>query len=192
MHHYFSGSPVSQSISAHPTIVTLVNIMDDSHVNRPPHSWDIVISDSDLETPGSRSWVWSRGNVIQSAQYQISSLPFISHQSDQQFLRYNYFEIWSWNIHDQDHEWGHRSMSHIIPSIEPMHFLFVSHQSNQPFLRYGQIMSDLEKTHPKFFWWKFAKITVVTRTASQSNQVTSMTRAMKFPCFVVIRWVVLT
>ena len=26
----------------------------------PPHSWDISISDSDLESPMSRSWVWSR------------------------------------------------------------------------------------------------------------------------------------
>ena len=46
------------------------------HVNRPPHSWDEAISDSDLETPRSRSWVWSKGKVIQSAQYHINSLPF--------------------------------------------------------------------------------------------------------------------
>ena len=48
------------------------------HVNRPPHSWDKAISDFDLEisTPGSRSWVWSKGKVIQSAQYHINSLRF--------------------------------------------------------------------------------------------------------------------
>ena len=40
------------------------------------HSWDKASSDSDLETPRSRSWVWSKGKVIQSAQYHISSLPF--------------------------------------------------------------------------------------------------------------------
>ena len=70
--------------SSHHTMVTLVNIMVMNwwltsfsfHVNRPPHSWDIAISDSDLETPRSRSWVWSRGNVIQSAQYHINLLPF--------------------------------------------------------------------------------------------------------------------
>ena len=39
-------------------------------------AWDIAISDPNLETPRSRSWVWSRGNVIQSAQYHINSLPF--------------------------------------------------------------------------------------------------------------------
>ena len=78
-------SPRSLSgTSAHHTMVTLVNIMVMNwwltsfsfHVNRPPHSWDIAISDSDLETPRSRSWMWSRGNVIQSAQYHINLLPF--------------------------------------------------------------------------------------------------------------------
>ena len=45
-------------------------------VNRLSHSWDKAISDSDLETPRSRSWVWSKGKVIQLAQYHINSLPF--------------------------------------------------------------------------------------------------------------------
>ena len=70
--------------SAHPTMVTLVNIMVMNgwlgsfsfHVNRPPHSWDKAISDSDLETSRSRSWVWSKGKVIQPAQYHINTLPF--------------------------------------------------------------------------------------------------------------------
>ena len=72
--------------SAHPTMVTLVNIMIMNgwltpflfHVNRPSHSWDEAISDSDLQisTPRSRSWVWSKGKVIQSAQYHINSLCF--------------------------------------------------------------------------------------------------------------------
>ena len=80
-------SPQSLSgTSAHPTMVTLVYIMVMNgwltsfsfHVNRLSHSWDIAISDFDLEisTPGSRSWVWSKGKVIQSAQYHINSLHF--------------------------------------------------------------------------------------------------------------------
>ena len=80
-------SPQSLSgTSAHPTMVTLVNIMVMNgwlttfsfHVNRPSHSWDKAISGFDLEisTPGSRSWVWSKGKVIQSAQYHINSLRF--------------------------------------------------------------------------------------------------------------------
>ena len=70
--------------SAHPTMVTQVNIMVMNGwlasfsfiVNRLPHSWDKAISDSDLETPRSRSQVWSKGKVIQLAQYHINSLPF--------------------------------------------------------------------------------------------------------------------
>ena len=80
-------SPQSLSgTSAHPTMVTLVNIMVMNgwltsfsfHVNRLSHSWDKAISDFDLEisTPGSRSWVWSKGKVIQSAQYYINLLRF--------------------------------------------------------------------------------------------------------------------
>ena len=67
--HSLSGT------SAHPAMVTLVNIMVMNgwltsfsfHVNRPSHSWDKAISDSDLETPRSRSWVWPKGKVTQSA-----------------------------------------------------------------------------------------------------------------------------
>ena len=78
-------SPRSLSgTSAHPTKVTLVNITVMNgrlisfsfHVNQPPHSWYKAISDSDLETPRSRSWVWSKSKVLQSAQYHINSLPF--------------------------------------------------------------------------------------------------------------------
>ena len=80
-------SPQSLSgTSAQPTMVTLVNItvmniwltFFSFHVNRPSHSWDKAISDSDLKisTPRSRSWVWWKGKVIQSARYQINSLRF--------------------------------------------------------------------------------------------------------------------
>ena len=80
-------SPQSLSgTSAHPTMVTLVNIMVMNgwlvsfsfYVNRPSHSWDKAISDSDLQisTQRSRLWVWSKGKVIQSAQYHINSLRF--------------------------------------------------------------------------------------------------------------------
>ena len=105
-------SPQSLSgTSAHPTMVTLVNTMVMNgwltsfsfHVNWPSHSWNNAISDFDLEisTPGSRSWVWSKGKVMQSAQYHINFV-FISHQSDdQQFMRWSYFEIW----HPRSRSW---------------------------------------------------------------------------------------
>ena len=68
--------------SAYPTMVTLVNNMVMNgwltsvsfHVNLPSHSWDKAIWDSDLENPRSKSWVWSKGKVIQVAQYPINSL----------------------------------------------------------------------------------------------------------------------
>ena len=80
-------SPQSLSgTSAHLTMVTLVNIMVMNgqltscsfHVNRLSHSWDKATSDShyEISTPRSRSWVWSKGRVIQSAQYLINSLRF--------------------------------------------------------------------------------------------------------------------
>ena len=78
-------SPRSLSgTSTHLTLVTQVNIMVMNGwltsfsfiINWPPHSWGKAILDSDLETPRSRSWVRSKGKVIQSAQYHINSLPF--------------------------------------------------------------------------------------------------------------------
>ena len=130
-----------------PTMITLINIMVMNgwltsflfHVNRTFHSWDTAISDSDLETPKSRSWMWSKGKSYSQPSILLTRFLFISHQSDQQFLRYSYFEIWSWNIQGQGHEWGKKSRSHIVPSIQPMHFLFVSHQlDNHSSVRYGQ------------------------------------------------------
>ena len=130
------------------------------HVNRPSHSWNKAISDSDLEiaTPRSRAWVWSKGKVIQSARATIPEIELfrnLKHPS-------------------QGHEWGPRSRSHIVPSIQPMHFLFVSHKSDQPFLRYGQ-----NNALP----WK---------NTSEMFKENLQTRAITLSCFVAIRWVVRT
>ena len=129
-----------------PTMVTLVNIMVmkewltsfSFHVNRPPIRQIKLFQTLTLKLQGQghecdqRARSYSRPSII------LTHFLFISHQSDQQFLRYSYFEMWPWNIQGQGHEWGQRWRSHIISSIQPMHFLFVSHQSDQPFLRYGQ------------------------------------------------------
>ena len=78
-------SPRSLSLTAaHPSMITLVNVMVMNgwltsfsyHVNRPSHFWDKTISDSDLETPRSRSQVWSKSKAIQLSQYFINSFPF--------------------------------------------------------------------------------------------------------------------
>ena len=150
---YVDDTPTSEvtrpqslsGISAHPTMVTLVNIMVMNgwltyfsfHVNRPYHSRDKAISDFDLEIsiPGSRSWVWSKGKIIQSAHINSFHFHFTAIRPT---IPESYFETWPWNVQGQGHEWGQRSMSHIAHSIQPMHFLLVSHQSDQPFLRYGQ------------------------------------------------------
>ena len=145
--HWRLKSPRSVSgTSAHPTMVTQVNIMVMNGwltsfsfiVNRPPHSWDKAISGSDLETPRSRSWVWSKGKVIQSAQYHINPLPFHFKSIRPTIPAIELFRNLTLKHPSQGHERGQRWRSHIVPSIQPMHYLFASHQSDQPFLRYGQ------------------------------------------------------
>ena len=115
------------------------------HVNRPSNSWDKAISDSDLQisTPRSRSWVWSKGKVIQSAQYHINSLRF-----------------------------HFKSIIPTIPEIELVQNLTLKHTRSMLWVRYpvsnrctsfsfhinrtnhswdmAKIVFDLEKTHPKF------------------------------------------
>ena len=83
---YVDGTPTSEVI-----LVTILYICPPHHghisqyhghiifipyVNRLSHSWDKAISNSDLETPRSRSWVWSKSKVIQLAEYPINLLPF--------------------------------------------------------------------------------------------------------------------
>ena len=123
--------------SAHPTMVTQVNILVMNEwltsfcslsIGRPVPEMKLFQTLT-FETPKSRSWVWSKGKVIQSAQYHINSLPL--HFTSIRPTIPGYFEIWPWNIQGQCHEWGQWSRSHTLPSIQPMLFLFVSHQSDQ-------------------------------------------------------------
>ena len=80
-------SPRSLSgTSAHPTMVTLVNIMVlngwltsfSVHVNQAPIPEIKLFQTLTLKLPRSRSWVWWKGKVIQSAQNHINSLSFHS------------------------------------------------------------------------------------------------------------------
>ena len=143
--------------SIHPTMVTQVNMMVTNgwltcfsfHVNWPSDSWDKAISNSDLETPRSKSWVGQRARLYSQPIILLIHFLFISHQSNQQLLRYSYFEIWPWNIESQGHAWGQSTRSHIISSIQLMLFLFISHQSDQSFLRYGQNSAWPWKKHLK-------------------------------------------
>ena len=140
-------SPQSLSgTSAHPTMVTLVNIMvrngwlpsfPSISISRPIPEIKLFQTLT-LKLQGQGYGCGQSAKSYSQPSILSFRFLFISHQSDQQFVRYSYFEIWPWNIQGQGHEWGQRSRSHIIPSIQLMHFLFVSHQSDQPFLRYGQ------------------------------------------------------
>ena len=129
--------------------------MDDSH---PFHSLSIgcpipeirLFQTLTLKLQGQGHGCGQRAKSYSQPSILLICFHFISHQSDQQFLRYSYFEIWPWNIQGQGHEWGQRSRSHLILSIQPMYSLFISRQLDQPFLRYGENSVDLEKTHPKF------------------------------------------
>ena len=152
-------SPRSLSgTSAHPTMVTQVNIMAMNGwlasfsfiVNRLPHSWDKAISDTDLETPRSRSWVWSKGKVIQLAQYHINSLPFHLTSIRPTILQIELFRKLTLKIQGQGHEGGQRSRSHIVPSINQCtSFSFHINRTNHSW-DMTKIVFDLEKTHPKF------------------------------------------
>ena len=163
---YVDGKPTSESpqslsgTSTHPTMVTLVNTMVMNgwltsfsfHVNRPSQSWDKAISDSDLEisTPRSRSWVWSKGKVIQSAQYHINSPRFHFTSITPTIPQIELFRNLTLK-HPRSRSWVRSKVKVTYCTQCLMHFLFVSHQSDHlPFLRYGQNSVDLEKTHPKF------------------------------------------
>ena len=80
---HLKSPPWLSGTSAHPTKVTLVNVMVMNrwltsfsfHVNRLPHSWIKAISDSDLKIPRSRSWVRSKVKVTYNIQYPTNALP---------------------------------------------------------------------------------------------------------------------
>ena len=132
--------------SAHPTMVTLVNIMVMNgwltffsfHVNRPSHSWDKAISGSDLEisTPRSRSWAWSKGKVIQLAQYHINSPRFHFTSIRPTIPEIELFR----NLTLKYPRWRSwvRSKVTYCTQYPTMYFFSVSHQLDQPFLRFGQ------------------------------------------------------
>ena len=164
-------SPRSLSgTSAHLTMVTpvIIMVMDgwltsfSFIINRLPHSWDKAISDSDLETPRSRSWVWSKGKVIQSAQYHINSLPFhftfnqTNNSGDRAISK---FDLETSKVKVMGVVKG---QGHILYPVSNQ-CTCVSFHINQTNHSWdmAKIMFDLEKTHPKFYR-KFAKITVST------------------------------
>ena len=154
-------SPRSLSgTSAHPTMVTQSDIMVMIGwltsflfiVNRPPHSWDKAISDSDLEIPRSRSWAWSKGKVIQLAQYHINSLPFhfTSIRPTIQEI-----ELFCRNLtlnHPRSKVMSEvKGQGHILYPVSNQctSFLFRINRTNHSW-GMAKMVFDLEKTHRKF------------------------------------------
>ena len=126
-------SPRSLSgTSAHLTMVTQVNIMVmngwltcfSSHINRPSIPEIRLFQTLTLKLQGQGHGCGQRSKSYSQSSILLICFRFISHQSDQQFRRYSYFEIWPWDIQGQGHEWDQMSRSHIIPSVQLMHFLF--------------------------------------------------------------------
>ena len=108
--------------STHHTMVTQGSIswswMDDSH---PFQSMSIGRTIPEIRLFQTLTLkLQGQGHGCGQRAYSWPSILFllVSHQSDQQFLRYSYFEIWPRKIKGQG--------------------LFLSHQLDQPFLRYGQ------------------------------------------------------
>ena len=142
--------------SAHPTMVTLVMVMNgwlasfSFHVNRPTHSWDKAISDSDLKTPRSRSWVWSKSKFIQSAQNHINSLPFHFKPIRPTIPEIQLFRNLTLK-HTRSRSWVRSKVKvtyHTQHATDALPFHFTS---IRPTLSWDMAkrVFDLEKTHPK-------------------------------------------
>ena len=195
-------SPQSLSgTSAHPTMVTLVNIMVMNrwltsslfHVNWLSHSWDKAISDSDLEisTPTSRSWVWSKVKVIQSVQYHINSPRFHFTSIRPTIPKIELFRnLTLKQLRSRSWVRSKVKVTYCTQHLtDALHHFFHINRTNRSW--------DMAKTNvwpwkttSKFFLRKFAKITVSNKTALNSYQVINIIRAIKLLCFVVIWWVV--
>ena len=119
-------------------------------INRPPHSWDKAISDSDLETPRSRSWVWSKGKVIQSAQYHINSLPFHFTSIRPTIPEIDLFRNLTLK-HPRSRSWVRSKVRHTLYPVSNQctSFSFHINRTNHSW-DMAKIVFDLEKTHLKF------------------------------------------
>ena len=116
--------------------------------------WIKGISDFDLEisTPRSRSWVWSKGKVIQSAQYHINSplfhfiliRPIIP---EIELFRYLTLKHPRWNILMSEVK-GQGQILYPV-SNRCTSFSFHINRTNHSW-DMAKIVFDLEITHPRF------------------------------------------
>ena len=120
-------------------------------IYRPPHSWDKAISDSDLDTPRSRSWVWSKGKVIQSAQYHINSLPFHFTSIRPTIPEIDLFRNLT-SKHPRSRSWVRSKVRHILYPVSNQctSFSFHINRTNHSW-DMAKIVFDLEKNTSKIF-----------------------------------------
>ena len=104
-----------------------------------------------LKLPRSRSWVWSKGKVIQSAQYHINSLPF--HFTS---IRPTMPEIELFRNLTLKHPRSKvmsevKGQGHILCPVSNQctSFSFHINRTNHSW-DMAKIVFDLEETHPKF------------------------------------------
>ena len=122
------------------------------HVNRPSHSWDKAISDSDLEisTPWSRSWVWSKRKIMQSTQYHINSLRFhftSIRPTKYEKERFFKFDLKTSKVNVMSEVTGQGHISCPV-SNRCTYFSFHINRTNHSW-DMAKIVFHLEKTHPK-------------------------------------------
>ena len=194
-------SPRSLSgISAHPTMVTLVNITS--------HEWvtHILFVPCESTAPflrysNFRLWPWNskvkvmgmvmgQCHTVNPESYQLTSFSFHINQTNNSWdIAISKFDLETFNVNVMSEVKG---KGHILYPVSNwcISFLFHIKRTNDSW-DLAEIVFALEK-HIRNFYRKFAKITVFNKTAPQSNQVITMTSAITLPCFVVIQWVVLT
>ena len=123
------------------------------HVNRSSHYWDKAISDSDLDisTPGSMSWVWSKGKVIQSAQYHINSLRFHFTSIRTTIPEIELFRDLETSKVRVMSEIKGQGLGHILYPVSNLctSFSFHINRTNHSW-DMAKIVFGLEKTHPNF------------------------------------------
>ena len=195
-------SPQSLSdTSAHHTMATLVNIMvmnDDSHpfrsmsISRPIAEIKLFQNLTlKFQLQGQvMGVVEGQGHTIGPVSYQLTSFSFHMNQTNNSWDRaVSKFDIETSKVKVLSDVKGY---GHILYPVSNWctSFSFHINRTNHSW-DMAKIVCDLEKAHPKFRR-KFAKIGVSNRTSPKSNQVITITRAIKLSRYVGIRWVVFT
>ena len=143
--------------STHPTMFTQVNIMVMNgwhtsflfHVNWPSHSWDKAISDSDLETSRSRSWVWSKARSYSLPNILLIPFLFISHHTNKSWdTAVSKFDLETSKVKVMSEVKGRCHIFYPV-SNRCTSFLFHINRTNHSW-DMAKIVFDLEKTHSKF------------------------------------------